>query len=873
VRPEDYGRARELFHELGELPAEARREALDRSGVSADVRAEVESLLAIFDEGRPLAEDEAGGIGQFLVENVAGADDGEGGRGHPDRIGSYTIVERLGEGGMGIVYRGQQEHPRREVAIKVLRGLAGETELRRFEYEAEILGRLDHPFVAKVIEAGVEPALNGLPFIVMELVSGEDLLTYTESRIPGGAAGRAELLALFADVCEGVEHAHQHGVVHRDLKPSNVLVSEEGRPRILDFGIARPADVGDEDASTPGRTMTGSVIGTLAWMSPEQARGDRDAMDVRSDVYSLGVLLYRLLTGEMPYDVSDLPPWEAARKVCEDEPRRLGRIDGSLCGDLEAIAAMALEKEPGKRYAGAGALGRDVRRFLELQPVEARPWSTTYQLTKFARRHWLLVSTATALLISLVAGLITGLVLWRQAEGFALDAQNEAARAEENATEARTQSDIATAKAAEADRERRLAEEARVAEVARAAELERVVAYQGELIATLDSIEMGSGIRNDMLADVRGGLDRSGVSKTKRVAELARYEELLDRVDLEAVASEAIKRSLLEPARAAIGRQFSDLPLIRARLLRRLAEMHVMFGFHLGAIECFREALAISEPELGPLHEDVLELRVDLALQLTQIRSPAEALASFEELHDVVLENLGMAHPSTSALLRGLASVYTNTGRADEAREAYEQAIEAGLAANPDNTGNVADLRRALARSLFMSGRVGEAEEILAELVEDQREAIEAGDQFALRILTDYGIVFLLKEDYVEAEAILGEAAERLRKSVGGKHVVTLETLDQLALTLQRQGRFEEAALVWRETIDARRQTWPQGGAYLSKSLADLALTLEDLGELEEGIALAREAVERSTEVFPDGHRIRDIAERALARLEAALEE
>ena len=433
MEPREYQRVRELYHQLADRPWEECRRVLDGLELSDEMRGELEALLDPAQAVEPFDEEREGG----LAMRIAGSN-GESAPAEalsavplPRTIAGYRIVELLGQGGMGVVYRGVQERPRREVAVKVLQAVpAGSDVLRRFEYEAEVLARLDHPYVAKVIEAGVDPVLGGVPYLVMELVEGEDLIVHCE-RSGLGLRGRLEL---FSRVCAGVEHAHQNGIVHRDLKPANVLVSPDGRPRILDFGIARPA--GAEDRSTPGRTRTGSVRGSLAWMSPEQARGELSTLDVRSDVYSLGVVFYRLLAGAMPYDLSGLPPWIAARRICEAEPPRLGKVRPELRGDLEAIAAMALEKEPAQRYPGAGALGRDVQRFLEDQPVEARPWSTSYQLAKFARRHGLFVATAGVLLAAVVAGLLGSLFLWRQAEAARDLADGEARRARESEAEA-----------------------------------------------------------------------------------------------------------------------------------------------------------------------------------------------------------------------------------------------------------------------------------------------------------------------------------------------------------------------------------------------------------------------------------------------------
>ena len=393
----EYKRVRDLFHEIEELPPERQRVAIAAASLSPDGLALLSTLLEEDAESILLGTEYRSRAMQELAGDQV-----------PERIAEFRVQGVLGRGGMGVVYRAVQDRPRREVAIKVLNSVSASPEaLRRFEYEAEILGRLDHPCIAKVFQARVDD--SGAPFIVMELVEGTDLASWCDEQ----GLGDRDRIELVKRVCEGVEHAHQRGVVHRDLKPANILVSADGRPRILDFGIARP--VRDEDASTPGRTESGVIVGSLSWMSPEQARGEIDRIDVRTDVYSLGVILYRLLGGRMPHEVRSLAVWEAARRISEEEPTRLGKVRAELRGDLEAIVSMALEKEPDRRYAGAGALARDLGRYLAHEPIEARAWSTAYQLKKLARRHRVLLGAGTLVLVSLLAGLATSLVQWRRA--------------------------------------------------------------------------------------------------------------------------------------------------------------------------------------------------------------------------------------------------------------------------------------------------------------------------------------------------------------------------------------------------------------------------------------------------------------------------
>ncbi|MEM7306941.1 MAG: serine/threonine-protein kinase [Planctomycetota bacterium] len=323
----------------------------------------------------------------------------------PDRIGDYTILRQIGRGGMGVVYEAQQDSPRRRVAIKLLHPMHATRErLRRFRQEAELLGRLNHPGIARIFEAGTFDAGRGpQPFFAMELVDGVDVRTYCEER----GLGRQERLRLLAQVADAVEYAHGQGVIHRDLKPDNVLVDEHGHPRVLDFGIARS----DGTSATLSTIVTeeGQLVGTLAYMAPEQLRQVPGAVSVRVDVYALGVMGFELLAGRLPHAVEELPLSDAIAILATAEPPRAGVFDATLRGDLETLLGKALEPAPGRRYASAAALAEDIRRHLDHRPIVARPPSRIYQVRKFARRNKALVGGVLAtLLVAATGALVAG---------------------------------------------------------------------------------------------------------------------------------------------------------------------------------------------------------------------------------------------------------------------------------------------------------------------------------------------------------------------------------------------------------------------------------------------------------------------------------
>ncbi len=329
--------------------------------------------------------------------------------GEPDfasrRLGDCTLTRRLASGGMGVVYEAVQDPPGRTVAVKVLRAaLAGDEARLRFEHEARVLAYLRHPGIAQIYESGSTTDASGeqLPYFVMEHVpEAHTLLEHAAAR----RLGLPERLRLFVRVCEAVHFGHTKGVIHRDLKPANVLVDGDGAPKVIDFGIARTVGPATAGHAAP-HTETGMLVGTLQYMSPEQIAGTRDGVDTRSDVYALGVILYELLTGRLPYDLEGLGLVEIARVITTQPPAAPSRFAPATAGDLSVILAKALAKEPEQRYASAAALGQDVERFLAYTPIQARPPSVAYQLRLFARRHRGAFAASVAAVLALLGAVV-----------------------------------------------------------------------------------------------------------------------------------------------------------------------------------------------------------------------------------------------------------------------------------------------------------------------------------------------------------------------------------------------------------------------------------------------------------------------------------
>ncbi len=393
-----------LFEQAAKLdPAERATFLEEECGNDTELRAEVESLLEhdVQDTGafmRTPGSDHASNlpVRSPSAERLVGR-----------RVASYSIKAVVGSGGMGTVYAAEQERPQRTIALKVMHaGIVSQDSLRRFEHEAQVLARLRHPNIAQVYEAGsfADESADGLtlPFFAMEYIPDARSITqFARTQ----ELSISERLRIFAQACDAIHHGHQKGIIHRDIKPGNLLVDAERQLKIIDFGVARSTN--SDVAVTTMRTDVGQIIGTLQYMSPEQCAADPLGLDTRSDVYSLGVVLYELLVERVPYDISDRSIHAAARVICEHASDRPSKYDRKLRGDVEIILLKALEKERERRYASAADLSQDIHRFLRREPIEAKPPTPWTRMSRWAIGHPV---GSSAILASLVAVLIIALV-------------------------------------------------------------------------------------------------------------------------------------------------------------------------------------------------------------------------------------------------------------------------------------------------------------------------------------------------------------------------------------------------------------------------------------------------------------------------------
>lgn len=694
-------------------------------------------------------------------------------------IRDFRMIRKLGEGGMGVVYEAEQLHPRRPVALKVIRGGAfvDEHAIRLFQREAQALARLKHPGIAAIYEAGQTEL--GEHFIAMELVRGVPVLQYVQSgeHEKSAQAETEKRLRLFCKICEAVNYAHQRGVIHRDLKPSNILVSGEVGTRrssgstervpeikILDFGLARITDV-DAAVSTIV-TEIGRMQGTLAYMSPEQARGNPDEIDLRCDIYSLGVVLYELLTGKLPYEVQRSAPQQAVKVICEEPPRfptSLGFTADAqkkyrLDKDLQTIVLKALEKEPWRRYQSALALAEDVERYLSKQPILARPPSTIYQIHKLMARNKGTFAFAASLLLVLVGFAVTMSI---QSARIARE-RDKAVAAEETAKQvssflvdlfkisdpSQTRSNTVTAREILDRGSSKVTNELSGQPLVQARLMDTLGQVYGSLglydqaLPLLESsLATRRKLQGDQNLDVATTLDRLGSvwwhrgeyakAQTLQEQSMAIRERLLGPDDL-VVASSAHNlgnlhwsRGEYEQAQALLERALAirekklgpDHPDV-ATTLNSLGAIAYKTGNSAKAQQLWERTLAIREKTLGPDHPYLAQTLNNLAIVYTEEGQLAQARAQLQRVVQIQEKVLGPKHPDLASGLANLGRVLQESGDFAGARSLYQRAVDIQEAASPQNPelarffdgvakaslaeGNVASARQFYQRSLFV---------------------------------------------------------------------------------------------------------------------------------------------------------------------------
>jgi len=748
----------------------------------------------------------------------------------PENIAGYRILRLVAAGGMGAVYEAEQQHPHRVVALKVIRpGYATPELIQRFQMESHALGRLQHPGIAQIYEAGTaETPVGAQPYFAMELIRGRDLVTYARDQ----RLDARRCLDLIAGICDAVNHAHQRGLVHRDLKPANVLVDDNGQPKILDFGVARAID---SDAQATRQTDMGELVGTLAYMSPEQVLGDPFEVDIRTDVYAIGLILYELLAGALPYSVDRKALPEAIRLIREQDAARLSSVNRNYRGDIETIVAKSLEKDKNRRYASAADLASDIRRFLRDEPIVARAPSTLYHLGKLARRHRALVFGVAAVFVVLVGGMVATSLesvrarsaeqLARQAESNARSERDRAVQAESDARRERDRA-VSAESSAETQRDRAVKAEAQARRERDTAVAERKRADTEAATAR----ETNDFLQNDLLAQA------SAIGQGAKADPELKVRTALDR------AAERVK-----------GR-FQDKPAVEASIESTIGTTYWQLGIYPEAQRHLLRALDLDRAALGP---DNLET-LSIAERLGETYRSAGKFPDAESLLRQTVAGYARAHQGDSRdSLRAagaLANVYVATGKLALAEPLLADLLAREHRALGDDDETTLDSTGVLARVYFMQAKYSDAERLLKTVIESRTRTIGAEHAWTIGAMNNLAVLYQREGKFSEAEALYGKVIAAYRRTNGADHPETINSEQNLAVLYAERGRYAEAETIYNHVLDAdKRQLGAEHPRTLSV-MSNIAMAERGEGKLDAAEALEREVVDVRTRVLGPEH-------------------
>lgn len=825
------------------------------------------------------------------------------------QLGCYHLVRELGVGGFGKVYLAEQQEPvKRMVAVKILRGsLCDDTFLRRFEGERQVLALLSHPNIAQIFDAATTD--EGDPYFAMEYVPGVPITQYCDER----RLSISDRLTLFVRVCSAIQHAHQKGIIHRDIKPANILIAEiddVAQPKIIDFGIAKVLDLDFESFTL--ETQAGGLLGSPAYMSPEQVSQSRVAIDTRSDIYALGVLLYELLTGRTPFQFKNtslvdtlnrvlqsdpVPPSQQVKKQQLKDVARLRNMPSSVAlaralnSDVDAIVLKALSKNPERRYASATHLGTDIQRYLEHEPVSAAPLTVRYRAGKFVRRHKLAVLSVFALTLTLIAGLagtVGGLVRAKQAEAAASQAARNAQR-----TITLMQDFLAAPDPREQGPDLRVVDMLGSFEPRLSALVDQP-AIHGSLLQTygithrslgmpaeaLKFAQQSAEIRQqhlgrqhpDTLGSIHLAAQLTGELGNHREAEASLLQL---RSDARALGSNPAFVMDVDNSLARIAYLSGDherakvayIEVVESRTgllgshhmdtLRSMAGLSLAYstlGEKDSAIDVAREVLEIQTTSLGSDHPETLEAQSALAFALGEAGRYSDALS----MHEAVLQSrtsiIGPRHRKTLASRMNVAWLMGRLGRHEEAQVFNEDTLtlqrEALGVAHPDVYTTLSNI----ATNLNALGKTDDAEPLMLEVIAGRVALVGEKHSSTLTAKNDLMVLYARQERFAEAEDLIREVLQGRMETVGDDHPGTLTAMNNLTWLLSQRGAWQEAEELGRQVVTKRSKLFGADHPSSLSAKSNLAATLNRAGKPAEALPLIHEVWDTRKQVLGESH-------------------